>query len=516
MKKTVLVFSMVLMLLASMILGACTGGNDPTAEPGTEDTKTADKSTGAEESESGNADAGDAFKVGYARENITPKADQQLPLAGYGNTAKRLSTGFLDYIFITCIAFRDTEGNTLLWFTEDLINANIDVVPKMKAKVSEVTGIDTDHILVTGTHTHSCVDQSQTKFDTVVNFLENLIAAAGRTAEAAIADLTPATFNWGSADLTGYNYVRHYFTDLGEAVGDNHGKLAAGTVVRHATEANSEMSILEIKRDGAKDVLLTTWRAHATITGGSTKRDISSDFIGSVRDVVEKNSDYLFAYYQGEAGNMNPRTKLNSDVEYNPPDEVKKYGQEVAEIILKSLADNGTTPIQTGTIQTINTTFTGEVNHDWDSLVSVAQTLSDEWANGASYESIIQEGVKYEITDSLGNVHHIESPYQAQAIVSHAKLGKTHDVEIHATRIGDFAFVNAPFEVFDTNGDFVKANSPSAYTMVIGYSNQGQGYLPSQYAYEYGCYESDTTKFKPGTGEQLASKFVELLNELYK
>ena len=514
MKKTICL--LLALLLFASLLSACGNGGGTTEGEGTkpvESQETGDTKT--DPSETQPADTGDVFKVGYARENITPEPDEQLPLGGYGNTDKRLSTGFLDFLYMTCIAFRDAEGNTLLWFTEDLMNANTDLTPKMKQHVSEITGVDTDHILATGTHTHSAPDQSQTKMEALNRYLDRLVDAAGKAAAAAVADLAPATFQWGSADLTGYNYVRHYFNAAGESKGDNHGHFIADSdLVKHTTEANSEMSILEIQRDGAKDILLTTWRAHATITGGQTKYNISADFIGAVRAEIEKRTDYLFAYYQGEAGNMNPRTRLPESVEFNPPKDVKEYGKQVTDLILKGLEEKGTVPVKTGTIQTINTTFTGKINHDWDELVSIADTLRSQWNKNGNFD--YEGAAKYTIIDSLGNLHHIESPYQASAIVSHAGMGKEATVEIHATRMGEFAFVNAPFEVFDTNGTYIKENSPSKYTMVIGYSNQGQGYLPSQYAYEYGCYESDTTKFQPGTAEQLAEKYVELLKELFQ
>ena len=513
MKKTICLL-LALLLMASMIT-ACTGGgnteNDgtkPAESQGTEGTE-------ADPSESGSAGADKVFKVGYARVNITPEPDEKLPLGGYGNTQKRLSTGFLDYLYMTCIAFRDTEGHTLLWFTEDLMNANINLTPKMKKFVSDVTGVDTDYILVTGTHTHSAPDQSQTKIEALNRYLDRLVEAAGQAAAAAVEDLQPATFHWGSADLTGYNYVRHYFNAANEAKGDNHGHfIADADLVRHTTEANSIMSILEIQREGAKDILLTTWRAHATITGGSTKYNISADFVGAIRTEIEKRTDYLFAYYQGEAGNYNPRTRLPESMEFNPPKDVKEYGKQATDLILKGLEENGTKPIETGTIRTINTTFSGQINHDWDELAPIASTLQEAWNKSGSFD--YEGALKYTITDSLGVVHHIESPYQAGAIVGNAARGKEESVEIHATRIGDFAFVNAPFEMFDTNGTYVKEHSPTPYTMVICYSNQGRGYLPSQFAYEYGCYESDCTHFKPGTGEQLAEKYVELLKELYK
>ncbi len=70
--------------------------------------------------------------------------------------------------------------------------------------------------------------------------------------------------------------------------------------------------------------------------------------------------------------------------------------------------------------------------------------------------------------------------------------------------------------MFDTNGRFVHEKSPTKYTFVMGYSNESHGYLPSAEAFDYGCYESDTAWLARGTAEDLASRFVELLNQLYQ
>lgn len=59
---------------------------------------------------------GTGFRVGYGREKIMP--EESVPLAGYGNT-DRLSTGFLDPLYLDCIATTDAKGNTLLIFSGD-------------------------------------------------------------------------------------------------------------------------------------------------------------------------------------------------------------------------------------------------------------------------------------------------------------------------------------------------------------------------------------------------------------
>ena len=40
------------------------------------------------------------------------------------------------------------------------------------------------------------------------------------------------------------------------------------------------------------------------------------------------------------------------------------------------------------------------------------------------------------------------------------------------------------------------------------------GYVPDREAFEYGCYEADRTQLQPGSAEELADRYVEMLKEL--
>ena len=70
--------------------------------------------------------------------------------------------------------------------------------------------------------------------------------------------------------------------------------------------------------------------------------------------------------------------------------------------------------------------------------------------------------------------------------------------------------------MFDTNGREIKDGSPFKATFVVTCANDGIGYIPSQMAYDHGCYGADTGKFIPGTGEILAQEYVKMLEGLYK
>ena len=469
------------------------------------------ENTTREEASSGTEEAKDEFaglfRVGYARVDITPS--ESVPLRGFGKTTERMSNGYLDPIYATCLAFTDAEEHTFLWYAIDLAGATENITESTRKTLNETLGVPEDNVILTASHTHSSVDYSAA-VDSVTKWRKDYEVKLIEAASGAMADRRPATLSWTEADLTGYNSVRHYFTDVegDPAVGDNHGMLAAGQVVRHTTEANPTMYILRVNREGAKDIVLANWRAHSTTAsvGGNTRRDVSADFIGTVRYYLEKDLDVLYAYYQGEAGNINPRTRLGADVEFNPPSDYKEYGRALTDKIEEAL--NGEMKeVKTGLIRTVRYDLTAKIDHSRDRYAFVAQELYNGWLNGSLTATKVAE---------RGQEYGIDSPYEASAIVSHSKAGETQNVELHVTLIGEFALVSAPGEPFDTSGMFVRSQSPTEFLFIQGYSNAHNGYIPSQYAYEYGCYEADTTPFLSGTAEEIAAKQLELLQDLWK
>ena len=501
MKKQVWIL-LVASLLAVLFLAGCGGSGDPTGDP--QETTAGNETTAADPDD---PYAGQ-FRVGHGRVNITPQVS--VPLAGYGNTERRMSTGFLDYIYATCIAVTDENNDTLLIFAIDIINANTNATNEMKECVSAATGVPVDHIILNATHTHSSIDQLQTGMKVVQEWLQSYRQNCAEAARLAMADRLPAKMYWATADLTGYNFVRHYFTQFDEAVGSNHGTWVVGTINRHDHPANPIMSILKFEREGAKDIMLGNWRAHNTRTGDGSSRtenqktNISSDWTGQIRANIEKYYDTYFAYFQGDSGNVNSSTALPETLEKHPPADYKVYAREISEIMEKAI-DAGMEEIQPGPIQIVGETFTANTNKSELEHTAEANAVRSVWITTSDYNNSLE----------ADPTHYIQSPYHANSIIARASYPETGSFYIVAGRIGDFAFTQAPFETFDTNGDFVRENSPSKYTMVMGYSNESHGYLPSAQAYDFGCYESDTAWLARGTAEDLASRFVALLNQLY-
>ncbi len=102
--------------------------------------------------------------------------------------------------------------------------------------------------------------------------------------------------------------------------------------------------------------------------------------------------------------------------------------------------------------------------------------------------------------------------YETSLYDGKTKSGGTKEVNFSAVTCGDIGFVAAPYEMFDTNGQEVRAASPCKMTFVCSLTNGGFGYVPASYAYPHGTYEVEISQFTQGCGEEFAQELVRLLN----
>lgn len=96
-------------------------------------------------------------------------------------------------------------------------------------------------------------------------------------------------------------------------------------------------------------------------------------------------------------------------------------------------------------------------------------------------------------------------------------LGKeSAALEIQALRIGDAVLVFAPVELFALTGRSIREASPFAVTIVCGYTNGMEGYLPRRQDFLVGGYEVDlSTYFSEDAEEMLRAAIIAMLGKLH-
>lgn len=446
------------------------------------------------------------FTAGFARADITPT--ESVPLAGYGNTMQRLSQGVLDPLFATFIALTDSENNTLLLCTLDLIKtADFYCIPARDA-ISKAYGIPRENIILSATHTHSSPDFSQTEYAPIIRYKDMLVQKLTEAAGAALADRKEARMLGGSVYNEGMNFVRHYVLEDGSVAGDNFGDFKAAPIRDHVTDADRQIQILRLCRKDAKDILMVNWQAHPTkastrVTehGWNHRPLISSDFVGACRSCVEEKTDCHFAYFQGACGNINSRSKIPE--EDGVADHVP-YGQQLGDYILSGL--DALSSLNGGKAEAGEAVCTSQINHSENHLLPYAQEIAELWKKTNDPK----------ICTPAAKKHGMNSAYHALYVIRKASLTGELSFTVGAARFGELGIGAFPYEMFDTNGKDVKNASPFKMTFILENANGSNNYIPSAKGFEHGCYEADSCNFLPGTGEKAANAALKLLHQFYQ
>ena len=444
----------------------------------------------------------DGLYISFGRQNIMPDMSIPTPMGGYGATDTRLSTEYMDYLMATCLAI--TEGDeTVLIYTQDLIQCYPDFFNGGRKAVSEATGIPENRIFFAATHTHSAPDTTKAlgTNEAIDAYYEIWREGVVNAAKDAIADQKKVT-SMGAAHVETEKlaYVRHYRLIDGSYAGDNFGNWQAGPIEDYADEADEQMVLLQIDREGQdKPIVLMNFQVHACITGGATLTTLSADVIGSVRTYLEKTQDMHFAYFTGAAGNQNLTTKIAADV--NNLD-YKSYGETLGNYALEAM--KSLEKVEGTDLKINQQVYTGDINHAMEDKYDKAKEVYDLYNQTGDRDAANKKAVEYGFA----------SVYHCNAVVRRKEMPLTMDMEINAISIGDFALITAPYEMFSTEGIKIKSESPYKYTFILTNAGENRGYIPNQKMYQEGCYESHTANYAPGTAEKVADRFLQMLKEL--
>ena len=431
------------------------------------------------------------FSAGYARVDISP---DKFPVPNDNGNA----TSLMNPLYATVVAVSDGE-NEALFISLDTIFVMDEVLTQTLLKAKKY-GVPEKYVFINSTHNHSSVRYNQ-KTNEVAAWKTKYGNSIDKAIKEALNDLTPTTAEIGRTETDKLAFVRRYYMNDGKVKGIHMPTNSSG-VARHETEADPELQVIRFNREGKKDIVMANWQAHAAHAVGLFPDTINADFVHYFRKDVEEKYDVLFAYYQGAAGNIN----LNSDIYGNK--NFVGVGQKLA-VALGTALENAE-PATLGMIQAQKIGLTANIDHSTDNLLSKANTA---WKEYNDY--LNKTGTKM-TPDMIYAKYGFNSRYHITCIIRRSNLPKTVDLPISAISFGDISFASAPYEMFDTNGMYIKDNSRFKTTFVCAYTNGHFGYIPSALGYQNGGYEAYISRFEAGTGELVAEKLVEMLNKQYE
>lgn len=469
------------------------------------------------------------FSAGFSKVLITPEEVQGhyegnpiavgVPLSGFGISTERANNQYVGYdLYVTTTAVTDAEGNTILIAACDLQRPQKEVTDMLRAHMSAVTGVPVQNIYINASHSHSTPDL-YSGLPVIDRYKSFLAYSFAKSARLAMADRAPATIQTGSFEVGGgqngtdLNHTRHYyyFDANGEKqyFGDNFNSTPSGIDFYHVTKNDPTMHLLKFDRETKTDILLCNWRAHPTMTGRSDISNLSSDFVGPMRDKTEELTGMHVAFIQGAAGNQNTSSRISGEgLKYTSAQPSKSqaranyYGHTLAAQVSSNL--DCLASVASGTIRTETYTYAATVNHAEDSRIEDAKHVSDTYWSTAEADR-----------KALLNQYNFTSVYHAGAVISKYNLGATKDIELNVFSIGDtLGFYTAPGELWNTISVTMEDASPFAKTFTVGYCNGDDKYFLYGAALTYANYESYYSRFVSSTAQDMINYWKGALTRL--
>lgn len=463
------------------------------------------------------------FFAGVAKVDITPPIG--IAHAGWGAQLHERAAGVDMPLTATALALRSGE-ETVVILDLDIGYLWDATAATTRQAISELTGLPESHIRLSYTHTHSSaiLDRGWTSWagaggEMIGPYTKSLPDRLAGVAWAAVNALKPARIA-GGAGSCGINVNRRFQRpeDGAVVVGRNW----SGVVDR-------EVQVLRIDGiDGTPLAAVVDYACHPIVVGPDGDQ-LTPDFPGVVKQVVEQSTGAPCLYLQGAAGNIGPiagvasgglgeyrklgtilgleasriwweietakrRERYDGTLESGAP--LARYRAEPLPAPSRALWV-GTRPMALPVRQVpppdeLAAEFAGH-----------AARLNALRATGGSDEEIRWETMRSKRT-------------AMRAQLAEQLQGQTHrTLEAQAIVIGDdIALVAMPGEPFAEIGLGVKAKSPFEYTLFSGYSNVGWAYIPTADAYPLGGYEVEITPFDPSAAGQIVDESLALLDEL--
>lgn len=436
------------------------------------------------------------LKTGFGRADITPP--KYHGLAGFGGDFRRICNNIIDRPLLTCVALADDTGALWLIYSSDTLYVHEKMVELVRQAVHEKLDVSEANVLMVATHTHAgpsvyAGDTNETEY------YPTYVAAAVKAAGEALADLADSEISVGSKDVPNMTFVRHYVLDDGTFIGMGFGH--PGRTRFHTDISDDQLQIIRFARQDARDILLVNWQCHATSPSGENQKDLCTAFVGPLRNHLEGLSGCKVIYLQGACGNLVPSSRIEEENIVHVGDYVA-FGRKLAEEAFSLLPELES--VSGGNLLGKQLEHSAKIDHSDDPRAELAGQVYDAY---------------YKLTDpkersQLIRENGFNSVYHAMHVRSRSKMPESLSMELNALCAGDIAFATVPFEMFNSNGRFVKENSPFKMTFMLAYCNGFHSYLPDEKAFNYDCYEVNARRYPKGAAEEVANINVSMLKAL--
>jgi putative membrane-bound dehydrogenase-like protein len=410
------------------------------------------------------------FRAGAAAVDVSP---QSFPVRIIGGFLEGIATQLNDPLYSRCLVLDDGATKIAIVVVDSCMMPR-DLLDQAKKEASEKTGIPTEHMLISATHTHSapaCMGGLGTRVDEAyAKFLPGKIA---ESIVMASANLVPARIGWGSTNAPAHTFNRRWIFRSDKMGTDPFGRRTMRANMHPGYQnpdalgpsgpVDDELSVLSVQtRDGRPLALLANYSMHYFGAGA-----VSADYFGKFAEKMTRriaagpdSTRFVAMMSQGTSGDL---MWMNYGAPASHPG-LEAYSEAISQIaheVWKRIEYRDHAPLAMA-----------------EATLTLRRRVDDpeklEWAKP------IVEALEGGVAKTIQQVYALEQLYLQEEPV--------RELVLQAARIGELGITALPNEVYAITGLKLKAQSPLRPTFNIELANGGEGYIPPPEQHSLGGY----------------------------
>jgi neutral ceramidase len=448
------------------------------------------------------------LRAGAATANITPPLGA--PIVGNWNTPN--ASHIHDDLHVRSLVLDNGERRIAIAVCDNLYMDQV-VYDQARKRLSEITGMPPEHMLMASTHAHSAPNARQPNClktrEQLTSYQQFVADRIVDSVQCAINNLEPAEIGWGSGEEPSQVFNRRWHMSdpslMVSPFGDqdqvrmnpprNHAAL-----LEPAGPTDPEIVFLSIRSlDQRPIALLANYSLH--YVGGVPSGHVSADYFGAFADRIQQllAADHLDPPFvgilsNGTSANINNINFRKPSPKRPPYEQIHRVANAVAAEVYRALQTveyHGQAKLD-GRLSTL----TLDVRKPEEATVQWAHAILDK----PEQETKLKERI-----------------YARRSLTLHKSPDQV-DVQLQSPRIGDVGIAGIPFETFVETGLRLKEEGSLPVTFTISLSNGGLGYLPTPAQHELGGYETwlGTSRVAPPSEPAIVARLLSQFNELAK
>lgn len=438
-----------------------------------------------------------AARVGVARRDITPPVG--IRAKNWGPADWERSEGAHRPFELTALAVIGSDERVrMLLAVDGTWWRRVADEQGVRGEILDGLGLEPDQLMLSLSHTHAgavlcAADAHLPGGELIPGYLESLAAAAIAAGREALDAAAPGLIEWTTGHCT-LAADRELDLDGRALVGYN----PEGT-------ADDTVTIGRVSVGGAVLATLVNYACHPTTVAWQS-REVSPDYVGAMREIVEAATDAPCLFVQGASGELAPRAQYTGDL-----DVVDRHGRSLGHAVLAAL-DSLPLPGQELTLDGVVESgaplaiWAGRPVGGGEGAAGVVASVELPLRDLPTIDELAEEWKDIDPRsrdERLGRARNLRDGYITGPTVQHP---------VWAWRLGDAVIVGHPGEAYSRLQTTLRERFPDTPIVVMNLTNgPGFVYLPTREAYERGAYQAWQTPLAAGALELLEQHAVALV-----